>query len=213
MDLNALLGTLLSSESISGVSQNTGASEQQVQSVLGSALPLLLNGANAQAQDEQSGFADALQQHAASDTSDVTSFLSGVDKLDGAKIVAHLLGMNTQAQTQSVAEQTGVSAAQTGSILATAAPLLMSLMGQQTAAEQSSSNNTAVSGLLGSLLGGADIGGLASSLLDVSAPSLEEVAAPAEETTTTGKKEKKKPAKKEEKTSSGILGLLMKLLK
>ena len=207
MDLNALMGALLSSESITGVSQNTGASEQQVQSVLGSALPLLLNGANTQAQDEQSGFAGALQQHATNDTSNITSFLSGVDKIDGAKIVAHLLGANTQAQTQSVAAQTGVSPAQTGSILATAAPLLMSLMGQQTAAAQSSGSNAAVGGLLGSLLGNVDLGSLAMNLLGVSSP--------AHQTTSTGKK-KKKPAKKDEKKEEGgldVAGLLTNLLK
>ncbi|MCQ2419726.1 MAG: DUF937 domain-containing protein [Clostridia bacterium] len=207
MDLNALMGALLSSESISGVSQNTGASEQQVQSVLGSALPLLLNGANAQAQDEQSGFAGALQQHAANDTSNIASFLSGVDKIDGAKIVAHLLGANTQAQTQSVAAQTGVSPAQTGSILATAAPLLMSLMGQQTAAAQSSGNNAAVGGLLGSLLGNVDLGKLAMNLLGAS---------PAQQQTTSTGKKKKKPAKKDEKKDEGgldVASLLTNLLK
>ncbi len=207
MDLNALMGALLSNESISGVSQNTGASEQQVQSVLGSALPLLLNGANAQAQNEQSGFAGALQQHAANDTSNITSFLSGVDKIDGAKIVAHLLGANTQAQTQSVAAQTGVSPAQTGSILATAAPLLMSLMGQQTAAAQSSGNNAAVGGLLGSLLGNVDLGKLAMNLLGAS---------PAQQQTTSTGKKKKKPAKKDEKKDEGgldVASLLTNLLK
>ena len=207
MDLTSLLGTLLSSDSITGVSQNSGASEQQVQSVLGSALPLLLNGANTQAQDTQSGFAGALQQHAANDTSNLPSFFSGIDMLDGAKIVAHLLGSGNQTQTQTLAQQTGVSTAQTGNILAAAAPLLMSLMGQQTAQEQASGNTAGVGNLLGSLLGGADIGALASGLLNVSAPSLEEV------TNTASVSAAAVQTLEGEKKPSGILGFLMKLFK
>ena len=195
MDLTSLLSTFLSAESITGVSQNTGASQQEVQSVLSSALPLLLNGANEQAQDENSGFAAALEQHAADDTSDIPSFFSGIDMLDGAKIIAHLLGINNQTHTQSVAQQTGVSSAQTGSILAAAAPLFMSLMGQQTA--QHNNSGLGIGGLIGSLFGGSDIGGLAGNLLDVSAPSAEQDVEPIESTDDDG---------------SGILGLLSGLL-
>lgn len=191
MDLNALMGTLLSSESVKALSKNTGASEQQVQSVLGSALPLLLKGANAQAQDEKSGFAGALQQHAADDTRNIASFLSGVDKADGAKIIAHLLGAKTQSHTQSVAAQAGISTAQTGNILAVAAPLLMSLMGQQTAA--AAGNAAGLGSLFGSLLGNADVGSLAMSLLGNG---------------------KKKPAKKDDGLDLGnVAGILNGLLK
>lgn len=164
MDLNALMGTLLSDETISGVGAKTGASANEVRGVLGSALPLLLNGANAQAADASTaaGFSGALQQHAQSDTSVLSSFLGGVDLDDGAKIVAHLLGGNTASQTQTLAQQSGVSEAKTGNILSAAAPLLMSLLGQQAGADNSSAN---VAGLMGSLLGSGDMAGLMGSLL------------------------------------------------
>ena len=115
MDLNALMSTLLSEESINGVGEKAGASSEQVRGVLGSALPLLLNGANAQANDEStaSGFAGALQQHAQSDTSNLSSFLGGVDLSDGAKIVAHLLGANTAAQTAQTKQNEADTAART----------------------------------------------------------------------------------------------------
>ena len=83
--------------------------------------------------------------------------------LDGAKIVAHLLGANTAAQTQTFAQQNNVSTATTGNILATAAPLLMSLIGQQAQPQNTSSAN--VGGLMGSLLGSGDMSSLLGGLL------------------------------------------------
>ena len=195
MDLNALMGTLLSEESIQNLGKKTGATDAEVRGVLGNALPLLLNGAGAQAADEatSAGFAGALQQHAQSNTSVLSSFLGGVDLEDGAKIVAHLLGAGTQSQTQSVAASTGVSAAKTGSILAAVAPLLMSLIGQQAGSEANSGLNTA--GLMGNLLNSGDMTGLLGSLLggnSASAPA--QTAAPAAQKT-------------------GLLGKLLGLLK
>ena len=165
MDLNALLSTLLSEESVNGVSGKSNATPAEVRGVLGNALPLLLNGANDQAINTEtaSGFAGALQQHAQSDTSNLTSFLGGVDMEDGAKIIGHLFGLNTASNTQSVAQQSGVSTAMTGSILSAAAPLLMSLIGQQTNNEANSGLNTA--GLMGNLLGSGDMTSLLGSLL------------------------------------------------
>jgi len=165
MNLNALMSTLLSEESIDGVCRKTGANAEQVRGVLGSALPLLLNGAGTQANNAEtaSGFAGALQQHAQNDTSSLSSFLNGVDLEDGGKIVAHLLGINTAAQTQAVAQQSGVSTAQTSSILSAAAPLLMSLLGQQSNAQSGNASN--VAGLMGSLLGSGDMNSLLGSLL------------------------------------------------
>ena len=48
MDINSLLGTLLSSDSVSGVSKATKADNNEVASVLNAALPLLLKGAKKQ---------------------------------------------------------------------------------------------------------------------------------------------------------------------
>lgn len=164
MDLKSLMSTLLSEETIKGVVEKTGASPEQVKGILGNALPMLLNGANAQAKDRSTaaGFAGALQQHAQKDTSALSSFLGGVDLDDGAKIVSHLLGGSAQSQTQQLAQQSGASAATTGNVLSTAAPLLMSLLGQQAGSDNDGAN---VSGLMGSLMGSGDMNGLLGSLL------------------------------------------------
>ena len=165
MDINSLLSTLLSNESVAGVAAKAGVKEKDVKNVLGSALPMLLNGANAQSADSATadGFAGALAQHAQSDTSDLAAFLKNVDKQDGAKIISHLLGSEEKAQTASVAKRAGVSSAKTGSILSSVAPLLMSLLGQQTASDANS--GAGVSSLMGSLLGGGDVTSLIGGLL------------------------------------------------
>jgi len=190
MDLNSLVGTLLSADSISSVAQRTGLSEKDVQNVMVNALPLLLNGANQQAtqQSTAASFTNALNQHAQSNTSNLSSFLGNVDLDDGAKIVAHLLGQNA---SQSVAQQSGVSNAATQSVMSAAAPLLMSMLGQQ-----NQTTNGSAASMMSSLLGNADMASVLAGALTGSAA-----------TTTTGKKKKKTS------DAGALLGLLGKLLK
>lgn len=202
MDLNALMGTLLSGDSIANMSQLTGASQKEVKSVLSSALPQLLNGAQAQANDAGTaeGFVNALAQHAQTDTSNVGAFLQNVDMADGAKIVGHLLGSQQASATQEAAQRAGISANASGQILSAAAPLLMSLLGQQTSGNQNN-NAAGIGGLLGSLLGGGG-GGLLASLLGAQP-----------EASATGKKKKGKKKEEESGGLSGLADILTGLLK
>ncbi len=159
MDLTSMMQTMLSSESIAQMSEKTGTSTDEVKSVLLSALPAMLNGVQGQAnnKDTVAGFAGALDSHAQDDTSDITAFLSNVDIQDGEKIVGHLLGNDAAATTKAAAEKAGLSTASTGSVLGAAAPLLMSLLGQQatqTAQAQPQAQAAASGGGLLSLLGG-----------------------------------------------------------
>lgn len=165
MDLKKLAGTLLSSDSIDGLSSLTGASGSDVTSVLSQALPALLNGANEQAKDESTSesFVSALAQHAKDDTNDLSKFLGNVDLTDGSKIIGHLLGSNTDSTVDDIAAKTGVSKDATSSIVSAAAPLLMSLLGQQ--ADEDESKDSGIQGLLGSLLDNVDVGDLLTGLL------------------------------------------------
>ncbi len=172
MDLNALLGTLLSGDSISNISQMTGTTQKDVKNVLSSVLPDLLNGAGLQATSEDTveGFAGALQDHAKVDTSDALSFFSNVDPEDGYKILNHLLGSNRQEATKAAAERSGLSIGKTGLILAVLAPMLMSLLGKQTqqqqAQQQAQQNQWAqmLQPQQTNILGGNTASGLTSSL-------------------------------------------------
>lgn len=171
MDMNALLGTLLSADSVQSLSKASGASTRDVQSVLSAALPSLLNGALGQADnaDTAESFAGALANHAQSNTNDLGSFLSGVDLEDGGKILMHLLGANTNQTAQQVSAASGVSAKQTVKILALAAPLLMNLLGKQS---QSSGGTSAIGALMKALMGSGDITSILSGLLGGKVPSV-----------------------------------------
>lgn len=168
MDLNSIMSTILSDDSIKGLGKKTGTSQKKVANVLSAALPSLINGAKGQADDDKTAesFAEALSDHAKDDTADLGSFLSGVDLEDGGKIVRHLLGDNTESETKTAAKSAGVSKSKAGNIISAAAPLLMSLIGQQFSSSSnnsssgSSSGSSAVSGLMGNLIGNADIGSL-----------------------------------------------------
>ena len=183
MDLMSMMSTMLSEDSINQMSQKTGTTNEDVKNVLLSALPAMLNGVQGQAdgEDTVAGFAGALESHAQADTSDITAFLSNVDLEDGNKIVGHLLGADQKATTKAAAEKAGLSVGSTGNILSAAAPLLMSLLGQQTAQAQTQAqaqpqgflslggSNTAQAasssggGLFGSLFGGGQQQSAASS--------------------------------------------------
>lgn len=165
MDISFLLSTLTDSESINGLAQAADVSADSARGILSSALPSLLSGALSQSEDSSTaeGFANALTQHAASDTSSIASFLSNVDLTDGGKIIAHLLGANANSTLSQAAQQTGTSTAQASNVLSAAAPLLMSLLGQQTSNQQAS--GAGIGSIMGSLLGGTDVSGLLTGLL------------------------------------------------
>ena len=216
MDLTALMSAMLSEESIENLGAKAESSPEEVRSVLGSALPLLLNGANAQATNQQTapGFLGALQQHAQDDATNIPSFFGNVDMGDGAKIIAHLLGANTGAQTQAVAQQTGVSQAKTGNILAAVAPLLLTLLGQQAASSSNSGSNNAlgIGSLMGSLMGSGDMTSLLGSFLGGGAAAAQPLQQVAEPVVQQVQQPVVQPVQQASKPT-GLLGKLLSLLK
>lgn len=212
MDMNSLVSTLLSSSAVSGISQSANTSKKDAANVLNAALPLLLNGAKEQSQNSATSesFANALLSHGKVDASNIGSFLQSVDLKDGGKIVNHLLGANSNAVAD-IAKEAGVSKKNTGNILAAAAPLLMTLLGQSAGSGNAGANASLVGSLAASLLGNLDVGSLLGGLLG----------ADTQQTTTTTtangkKKKKKKPAASNNNNNSnggGILGALLNLLR
>jgi len=205
MDINKLAGVLLGSDSISGLSSLTKVDDKDVNSVLAEALPALLLGANNQAKgkDTTESFAEALADHAKADTKDVEGFFGNIDLEDGAKIIGHLLGSEKSDVTKKVAKKTGVSDDKTAMILAAAAPLLMSLLGQQ--ADEDDNKSAGVETLIGALLENVDLTELLTSSLTGESDSKK----------STKKGTKKKAVKKKEESSAAgsIVNALFKLLK
>lgn len=166
MDITSLIGTLLSSDSISGVSKSAKSSNSDVTSVLSAALPLLLNGAKTQAEDESTAasFSKALATHGKKDTSDLSSFLGNVDLEDGSKIIAHLLGNDGDA-IKTIAKQAGTNTKTASSVLSAAAPLMMSLLGQQEKENGEANDNNALGAVAAALIKNVDVGSLVTGLL------------------------------------------------
>ncbi|MDD4312441.1 MAG: DUF937 domain-containing protein, partial [Eubacteriales bacterium] len=114
-----LLDTMLGGDTVSTLSKNSGAKKSQVESVIGAALPLMLEGMqkNASTKKGEQALTQALSDHAGSDASDVTSFLSNVDSKDSAKILQHLFGDDTNKTVSVLSKKAGVEKGQTTSIL------------------------------------------------------------------------------------------------
>ena len=210
MDMNSLVSTLLSSATVSGISQSTNTSQKEASSVLNAALPLLLNGAKEQSQNSatSAGFANALLNHGKVDASNIGTFLQGVDLTDGGKIVSHLLGTNAVA---GIAKEAGVSKKKTNNILSAVAPLLMTLLGQQLGSGNGGTNAALIGTMAASLLGNMDVGSLLGGLLGAETNQTAT-------TTASGKKKKKKKKKKSangqnSNSGGGILNALLNLLR
>lgn len=161
-DLSSIASTLLSGDALEGIVSSTGASKNDISSVLSSALPSLLSGAAKQStgKDTASSFASALEHHANNSTSDLLSFFKNVDATDGGKIVSHLLGGDKDTTAEKVAKETGVDAKTVAAVLAVAAPLLMSLLGKKTNEAKKEDKTSSTASLAQALLGSATSGKL-----------------------------------------------------
>ena len=162
---DALIKTVFSNEAVGTLSKTSGAKKTQVESLIGAALPLMLESMqqNASSSKGEQALTQALNDHAGADATDVKAFLSGVDAQDSAKILQHLFGDNTNKTVTALSKKTGMQKSQTMAVLLQLAPLLLSLLGQQ---NQGSSGG--IGSLLGTLLGGSgsnSTGSLIGSLL------------------------------------------------
>ncbi len=145
---------------ISGVAGSTGQDSSKTGSVLTMALPVLMKAMqrNASTPEGAEGLMGALNKHDGGILDNLGGlFGGGVDDgvvNDGSKILGHVLGSRQQGVEQVISQKAGIDSGAVGSILKTAAPLLMGLLGKQT--RQSNVNSpSGLSGLLGGMLGGS----------------------------------------------------------
>ena len=151
-----LLGKLVSTEALGTIGKTAKVSKNDVQKVLTNALPMLIVGMknNASTEEGAAALTKALSDHAADNTDDVAAFLKNADVEDGQKILAHILGDEQENVQKTIATRAGISKNKTKLILAIAAPLLLSLLGQS----NDNSSSAGVGNLLGALLGGGNNG-------------------------------------------------------
>ncbi|MFA7462751.1 MAG: DUF937 domain-containing protein [Anaerovoracaceae bacterium] len=174
MDLMTLLREGIASEdSVKTMSKKSHASTDQVSAVLMSAIPALMAGMqkNSESDEGASQLDIALDDHAQTDVSDITSFLDQVDSEDGMKILNHILGNDRETERieKNLAARTGAGKEQVAGILSMAAPLLMSILGkekQKSKQKTSGDSKDVLMSMLGSMLSGGsgdsdlDIGSL-----------------------------------------------------
>ena len=145
-----------------------------MQQVVTAALPILLSGMqqNARTEEGAQSLAAALDNHAADSKKSTKTQLQNADAKDGKKIVKHVLGDNTFGITKGLAKKSGLTSAQVTMILAVLAPVLLSALGGHK--NETNTDSSGLSGMLGSLLfgsssantgSGLDVGSIASALL------------------------------------------------
>ena len=193
--LNLLMGTLASDSSINSLSKKTGVNASLITKLLPLAIPILLKELtkNAGREGGAASLLTALGQH--TNTRSIPQQIDDVDEEDGQKIVAHILGDDSDKVVSALAQETGMEGSQVSRSLGALAPALMSMLSSSANTVHSSGVNlsdgfdlTDVMGLfggakpqqqnysmLGSLLGGGapqqqSSGGLLGALLGGGAP-------------------------------------------
>ena len=195
--LNMLMGSMATNDSLDALSEKTGASKDQTEKLLASALPLLVGSMTnnaAASKDGADSLRSALTQHTS--TKKAAEQIKDADIKDGEKIVRHILGNNSDRVVQTLALETDMNQEQVTRGLASMAPLLLCILSAVSGkaarfdlsdgldltdilalfggSQQSAANGL---GLLGSLLGmgssqssGGALGGLMGSLLGGGSP-------------------------------------------
>ncbi|RNC87282.1 MAG: DUF937 domain-containing protein [Winogradskyella sp.] len=160
-----LLNSDLGKTIISGVSGSTGTDQNKTSSVLTMALPVLMKAMERNASTPQGaqGLIGALNgKHDGSILDNLGDlFNGGVNddvKIDGGKILGHVLGNRQGGVEQVIGQKAGIDAGSVGNILKIAAPILMGILGKQ-ARQTNVSSQSDLGGLLGGLLGGASQSG------------------------------------------------------
>ena len=137
--LSILLKSMMTDNSINTMSQKTGLGAKQLRKLLPLAIPLLLKfmTKNASSQAGASSLLSALTQH--TNNKPVSQQIAEADTVDGGKILAHILGNNSQASLDDLANQTGMSQQEVLSALSSITPAMLSGLSAATNA----STNTA----------------------------------------------------------------------
>lgn len=133
MDLfNLIMDSMTSPGSTATLSQKTGVSKEQTASLIASALPVLLQSMQNNASTETGAMSllNALTQH--TNTQSVPQQIAHADTVDGAKILAHILGQNQTATVNQLSKKNGLSTKQTMALLSLIAPALLSALSAAT---------------------------------------------------------------------------------
>ena len=158
---------LVSQIPIGQVASQLGVDEAQAEQAVRYALPALVSGMAANAEDPAGAASlnEALGQHI-DDAADGGVDIGQVDTTDGEKIVHHVFGDNEGAVVNQLGGLGGLGGDLFAKLLPLLAPLVMGFLAKSVLGKGGSGNDTASAGpgglgdVLGGLLGGGEGGGL-----------------------------------------------------
>ncbi|WP_315288552.1 DUF937 domain-containing protein [Leptotrichia massiliensis] len=132
MNLEALLG-LLQGQDLGKLAEQVGGNSAEVKNGVAAALPAILAAVNknANSSEKAEGLNNALNQHDGSVLNNLGNYLQNPDLKDGAGILEHLFGNNTQNVANAVSQSSGLDSQGSMKILQTLAPLVLGALGQQ----------------------------------------------------------------------------------
>ena len=124
--LSLLLSSLLTDSSVSALAKKTGLSAAALKKLIPLAVPLLLKFLTSNASSESGALSllGALSQH--TNQKALSDQIDEADTEDGGKIIGHIFGNQSDAVTNRLALQSGMSERDVSSALAGIAPALMS---------------------------------------------------------------------------------------
>lgn len=169
MNITDLITGGIGSKVISTVAKTLNVDESKAKWIVAAAVPLMIAALNYNSKknkEQEASVNKALEQHSGGILDQIGNLLGNGPSADDNKIVNHMFGKNTEVVTNSIAEKTGISSAQIGSVLATLAPIVMGYLGNQ----KQQSSGGGIGDLIGSVLGGGNQsssqgGGLLGSLI------------------------------------------------
>lgn len=172
MNLESVLG-LLNDKDLGKLSSQLGGNENDIKVGLISALPAILQALNKNTQTAEGAESlnKALEKHDGSVLNNLSGYLNNPDLSDGAGILNHLFGNQTENVAQAVSKSSGLDSNGSLKMLQILAPLVLGALGKQ-----KKDNNLDASGLdaltsmlalnLGSNEQTSGIMGLVTNLLD-----------------------------------------------
>jgi len=157
--LTLLLASLLSSNSLGALSNNTGVQKPDLKKLLILALPLIIKymTSNSQSQSGLSSLFGALGAH--QNRSSAEEQIAGADTEDGQKILGHILGDDQEQVVDELSRESGIDASDVVNVLGTIAPYVLSGLSAATESAQTQQQANTNAGFdlgdLMSLFGGA----------------------------------------------------------
>ena len=152
MNIEGLLGQVMSGGNLGAISQAIGADESSTSTAIQAALPMLLGGLarNAQSDDGASALAGALDRdHDGSMLDDIAGFVmgGGAQQANGAGILGHIFGGNQQGVEQGISQASGLDMGTIARLLPILAPIVMGYLGRQK--QEQGMDAGALAGMLG----------------------------------------------------------------